>query len=47
MDAWFLFVPVPLFNSLLETVMGYLAPLVGSIDSTAVAAAMIGKAAES
>jgi len=27
--------------------MGYLAPLVGSIDSTAVAAAMTGKAAES
>jgi len=46
MDAWFLFVPVPLFNSLSETVMGYLAPLAGSIDSAAVAAAMIGKAAE-
>lgn len=41
MDACFRFVPMPLFNSLSETVMGYLAPLVGSIDSTAVVPAMI------
>lgn len=47
MDAWFRFVPMPVLNSRSETVMGYLAPLVGSIDSRAVAAAMIRRGAGS